>query len=135
MLPKRALRKRVPDSLRWAGSETSISARCRQDFFPVCRDTLSSENGQRPTQRPSPMSLPPDLALINPTQPHPEWTWSPNALAHPDLLLRRPPWACAQAADSPATRYCRMDKAQILEEETVRVLSHNLTSSLEAVNP
>lgn len=47
-----ALRKRVPDSLRWAGLETSILAGCREGFPPVCQcpGTLSSENGQRPTE-------------------------------------------------------------------------------------
>lgn len=47
-----ALRERVPDSLRWAGTETSTLAVCRKDFFPVCQYTLNSENGQRPLRGP-----------------------------------------------------------------------------------
>lgn len=104
-----ALRKKVPDSLRRAGSETSILAGGRQGFTPVCKCILSSGNGQCPTQWPSPISPPPDLALINPIQPHPERTCLPvplhlQACSSGDSLGP----AHGLAANSSAMRCCRL---------------------------
>lgn len=135
MPPECALRKRVPDSLRWAGRDIDLSWMQRW-HLPSLPVYLELREGPVPDWRPSPIPLPPDLALRDPTQAHPECTRSPNAPAPPGLFFRRLPRACSQAGCGFFTNEMLQDEAHyVLEEQTVCTVGVHLTSSMEVANP
>lgn len=88
------------DSLRWAGSEASISVGSRgHSLLPVCLGVQSSEHSQHPTLESIPVSTTPELTFIHPTTLHltqdrhgPSLSWHPQACSSKlPLEAHRPP--------------------------------------------
>lgn len=79
--------------------------------FPSLPAYRELREGPVPTWRPSPIPLPPDLALSDPNQRHPEWTWSPSALAPAGLFFRRLPRACPRAGCGYVQNETQQDEA------------------------
>lgn len=108
MPPECALRKRVPDSLRWARSETSILADPERVFSPACH-LLSSEKAQNPTRMPFLVSvlwiLPSLGAQLTPSRaPWSAMPWHLQACSLGDCFVH----AHGLSASSLAMQGCRM---------------------------